>query len=83
MIPVFQRDWALSNTGAGWVSGIYCARYLAAAIGPPVLRRRPIGTPPRALLTRAGLPASLWDFCDQIKPMIVQGRHPALASNYA
>ncbi|MCG8594608.1 MAG: hypothetical protein MI785_09595 [Kiloniellales bacterium] len=36
---MFQRDWALSNTGAGWVSGIYCAGYLAAAIGPPVLRR--------------------------------------------
>ena len=30
LIPVFQRDWALSNTGAGWISGVYYAGYVAA-----------------------------------------------------
>ncbi len=30
LIPVFQREWGLSNTGAGWVSGVYYAGYVAA-----------------------------------------------------
>ncbi len=34
LIPVFQHDWALSNTAAGWVSGVYYAGYVAAV---PVL----------------------------------------------
>ena len=34
LIPVFQQDWALSNTEAGWVSGVYYAGYVAAV---PVL----------------------------------------------
>ncbi|NIA68274.1 MFS transporter [Pelagibius litoralis] len=34
LIPVFQPLWALSNTEAGWVSGVYYAGYTAAV---PVL----------------------------------------------
>ena len=30
LIPTFQAEWNLSNTGAGWVSGIYYAGYVAA-----------------------------------------------------
>lgn len=34
LLPTFQETWALSNTEAGWVSGIYFAAYAVAA---PVL----------------------------------------------
>src|SRR5258708_37271126 len=30
LLPGFTRDWALSNTEAGWISGIYYAGYTAA-----------------------------------------------------
>lgn len=30
LIPVFQREWGISNTEAGWISGIYFAGYVAA-----------------------------------------------------
>ncbi len=34
LIPTFQADWKLSNTDAGWISGIFFAGYVAAV---PVL----------------------------------------------
>lgn len=34
LLPQFQRDWSLSNTDAGWISGIFYAGYVAAV---PVL----------------------------------------------
>ena len=34
LLPTFQRDWGLSNTEAGWISGIFFAGYVAAV---PVL----------------------------------------------
>ena len=34
LIPLFREEWGLSNTGAGWVSGVYYAGYVAAV---PVL----------------------------------------------
>ena len=34
LIPLFRQEWGLSNTGAGWVSGVYYAGYVAAV---PVL----------------------------------------------
>ena len=30
LLPEFQRDWSLSNTEAGWISGIFYAGYVAA-----------------------------------------------------
>ncbi len=30
LIPLFQQAWGISNTGAGWISGIYFAGYVAA-----------------------------------------------------
>lgn len=30
LIPVFQEEWGLSNTGAGWISGIYFAGYVGS-----------------------------------------------------
>lgn len=30
LIPTFQIEWALSNTEAGWISGVYYAGYAAA-----------------------------------------------------
>jgi len=30
LLPAFQRDWGLSNTDAGWISGIFYAGYVAA-----------------------------------------------------
>ena len=30
LLPEFQRDWALSNTDAGWISGIFYGGYVAA-----------------------------------------------------
>ncbi|HEX7969856.1 MAG TPA: MFS transporter [Stellaceae bacterium] len=30
LLPEFQRDWALSNTEAGWISGIFYGGYVAA-----------------------------------------------------
>ncbi len=30
LLPEFQRDWGLSNTDAGWISGIFYAGYVAA-----------------------------------------------------
>ncbi len=30
LIPLFQQEWAISNTEAGWISGIYFAGYVAA-----------------------------------------------------
>jgi MFS family permease len=30
LIPVFQAEWGISNTGAGWISGIYFAGYVGA-----------------------------------------------------
>ena len=34
LLPEFQRDWGLSNTEAGWISGIFYGGYVAAV---PVL----------------------------------------------
>jgi MFS family permease len=34
LLPEFQHDWALSNTDAGWISGIFYAGYVA---GVPLL----------------------------------------------
>jgi predicted MFS family arabinose efflux permease len=34
LLPAFQREWSLSNTEAGWISGIFYAGYVAAV---PVL----------------------------------------------
>ena len=34
LLPTFQAEWALTNTDAGWISGIYYAGYLS---GVPVL----------------------------------------------
>ena len=34
LVPTFQAEWGLSNTEAGWISGIYYAGYLS---GVPVL----------------------------------------------
>jgi MFS family permease len=34
LLPEFQRDWGLSNTDAGWISGIFYGGYVAAV---PVL----------------------------------------------
>jgi MFS family permease len=34
LLPEFQRDWGLSNTDAGWISGIFYAGYVA---GVPLL----------------------------------------------
>ncbi len=34
LIPTFQAEWGLSNTQAGWISGIYFAGYVGAV---PVL----------------------------------------------
>jgi predicted MFS family arabinose efflux permease len=30
LLPEFQRDWGLTNTDAGWISGIFYAGYVAA-----------------------------------------------------
>src|SRR6266852_3218081 len=30
LLPEFQRDWGLSNTDAGWISGIFYAGYVVA-----------------------------------------------------
>jgi MFS family permease len=30
LLPEFQRDWALSNTDAGWISGVFYGGYVAA-----------------------------------------------------
>ncbi len=30
LIPLFQHEWGISNTEAGWISGIYFAGYVAA-----------------------------------------------------
>jgi MFS family permease len=30
LLPEFQRDWGLSNTDAGWISGIFYGGYVAA-----------------------------------------------------
>lgn len=30
LLPEFQRDWSLTNTDAGWISGIFYAGYVAA-----------------------------------------------------
>jgi MFS family permease len=30
LLPAFQRDWGLSNTDAGWISGIFYAGYVVA-----------------------------------------------------
>src|SRR5258708_22011651 len=30
LLPEFQRDWGLSNTEAGWISGIFYAGYVVA-----------------------------------------------------
>jgi MFS family permease len=30
LIPMFQQEWGISNTEAGWISGIYFAGYVAA-----------------------------------------------------
>lgn len=30
LIPLFQQEWGISNTEAGWISGIYFAGYIAA-----------------------------------------------------
>ncbi len=35
LLPAFQRDWGLSNTEAGWISGIFFAGYVAAV--PPLV----------------------------------------------
>jgi predicted MFS family arabinose efflux permease len=35
LLPEFQRDWGLSNTEAGWISGIFFAGYVAAV--PPLV----------------------------------------------
>jgi MFS family permease len=34
LLPTFQQEWALSNTQAGWISGIFFAGYVLAV---PVL----------------------------------------------
>jgi MFS family permease len=35
LLPEFQREWGLSNTDAGWISGIFFAGYVAAV--PPLV----------------------------------------------
>lgn len=30
LLPVFQSEWSLSNTAAGWIGGVYFAGYLVA-----------------------------------------------------
>ena len=30
LLPEFQRDWGLSNTEAGWISGIFYGGYVVA-----------------------------------------------------
>lgn len=30
LIPLFQKEWSITNTEAGWISGIYFAGYVAA-----------------------------------------------------
>ena len=34
LLPMFQADWALSNTDAGWINGVFYAGY---ALASPVL----------------------------------------------
>src|SRR5260370_1415687 len=40
LLPEFQRDWGLSNTEAGWISGIFYAGYGVAGLARRLRRRR-------------------------------------------
>jgi MFS family permease len=55
LLPEFQRDWDLTNTDAGWISGVFYAGYVAAV---PVLVGSTDKTDPRRVYLLSFLIAS-------------------------